>query len=144
MLLFHPHQRCVYSDSLFARIYFFYTAGSRNRFEGMEPVATHTKTQKTKSKRHIFLIENCLRTPDSMKNTCRICRNRSWGPLTEELLQKLFKIGQFGSKIRTMIVFLDSGNPKCSRRRPTQPSRPVGFKQETTPKPSNNSNICGF
>ena len=26
---------------------------------------------------------------------------------------------------------LDSGNPKFSRRRPTQPSRPVGFKQET-------------
>ena len=34
---------------------------------------------------------------------------------------------------------LDSGNPKFSRRRPTKPSRPVGFKQETTPKPSNNS-----
>ena len=26
---------------------------------------------------------------------------------------------------------LDSGNPKFSRRRPTQPSRPVVFKQET-------------
>ena len=32
---------------------------------------------------------------------------------------------------------LDYGIPKCSRRRPTQPSRLVGFKQEMTPKPSN-------
>ena len=39
---------------------------------------------------------------------------------------------------------LDSGNQKNSRRRPTQPSRPVGFKQETTPKPSNNFKKCGF
>ena len=35
--------------------------------------------------------------------------------------------------------FLDSGNPKFSRRRPTQPSRPVGFKQETTPQSPNKS-----
>ena len=27
--LIHLHQRCGYSDSPFARIYFFYTAGSR-------------------------------------------------------------------------------------------------------------------
>ena len=28
------------------------------------------------------------------------------------------------------VKILDSGNSKISRRRPTQPSRPVGFKQE--------------
>ena len=39
---------------------------------------------------------------------------------------------------------LDSGIPKFSRRRPTQPSRPVGFQQETTPQTSNNSKKCGF
>ena len=55
--LVNPHQRCGYSDSPFARIYFFYTAGSRNRFEGMEPVCTHTKKQKTISKGYLFLME---------------------------------------------------------------------------------------
>ena len=43
----NPHQRCGYSDSPFARIYFFYTAGSRNRIEGMEPVCRHTTKHKT-------------------------------------------------------------------------------------------------
>ena len=53
--VFNLHQRCGYSDSPFARIYFFYTAGSRNRLEGMEPVCTLTKKQKTISKRHVLL-----------------------------------------------------------------------------------------
>ena len=30
--MFHPHQRCGDSDSPFARIHYFYTAGSRNEF----------------------------------------------------------------------------------------------------------------
>ena len=33
--VFNPHQRCGYSDSPFARIYFFYTAGSRHGLEGV-------------------------------------------------------------------------------------------------------------
>ena len=45
MNMIHPHQRCGYSDSPFARMYFFHTAGFRNRFEGMESVCTHTKTE---------------------------------------------------------------------------------------------------
>ena len=31
--LFNPHQRCGYGDSPFARIQYFYTAGSRNRLQ---------------------------------------------------------------------------------------------------------------
>ena len=53
----NPHKRCGYSDSPFARIYFFYTAGSRNGFEGMDSVCRRTKKQKTISKRHAFLME---------------------------------------------------------------------------------------
>ena len=34
--LINPHQRCGYSDSPFARIYYFYTAGSRNGLEGVD------------------------------------------------------------------------------------------------------------
>ena len=34
-VFFNPHQRCGYSDSPFARKYFFYTAGSRNGLEGV-------------------------------------------------------------------------------------------------------------
>ena len=59
-------------------------------------------------------------------------------PVKEELRQKLFKIDQFGStKIKKMMGFkiLDPGNPKFSRRRPTQPSRPVDFEQQRLSKP---------
>ena len=50
------------SDTLNAlrRLADFHTAGSRNRFEGMEPVCTHTKKQKTISKRHVFLMEKYI------------------------------------------------------------------------------------
>ena len=34
-LIINPHQRCGYSDSPFARIHYFYTAGSRNGLEGV-------------------------------------------------------------------------------------------------------------
>ena len=36
-LIIHPHQRCGYSISPFARIHHFYTAGSRNGSEGWTP-----------------------------------------------------------------------------------------------------------
>ena len=99
--MFNPHQRCGYSDSPFARIYFFYTAGSRNRFEGMEPVATHTKKEKTVSKRHFFLMKKYFEdarqdrkhVPDLLESIMR-----PTDPVKEELRQKLFKITQISSK----------------------------------------------
>ena len=63
MVLVNLHQRCGCSDSPFARIHYFYTAGSRNRFEGMESVCTHyydTKKQKSISKRYVFLMEKYI------------------------------------------------------------------------------------
>ena len=106
-MVINPHQRCGYSDSPFARIYFFYTAGSRNRFQGMEAVCTHTKKQKTISKRHFFLMEKCFEdarqdekhVPDLLESIMR-----PTDPVKEELRQKLFKIDQFGSKIKKIRV----------------------------------------
>ena len=105
--LINPHQRCGYSDSPFARIYFFYTAGSRNRFEGMEAVCRHTKKQKTISKRHVFLIENYFEdarqdekhVPDLLEAIMR-----PTDPVKDELWQKLFKIIQISPKIKKMKV----------------------------------------
>ena len=45
-LLINPHQRYryrPYSDSPFARIYFFYTEGFRNELEGVGVVGTDTR-----------------------------------------------------------------------------------------------------
>ena len=103
------HQRCGYSDSPFARIYFLYTAGSRNRFEGMESVCTHTKKQKTISKRHFFLMEKCFEdvrqdekhVPDLLEAIMR-----PPDPVKEELRQKLFKMTQISSKITKRQFFL--------------------------------------
>ena len=48
----HAHQRCGYSDSPFARIHYFYTAGSRNGLEGVGNSGyTHTIIKKESSKR---------------------------------------------------------------------------------------------
>ena len=134
--LIHPHQRCGYSDSPFARIYFFYTAGSRNRFEGMESVCTRTQKQKIISKGSVFLIEKCFEdarqdekhVPDLLESIIPPI-----DPVKEELRQKLFQIDTIWIKNQENEGFkiLDSGISKFSRRRPTQPSRPVGFKQET-------------
>ena len=41
--VFNPHQRCGYSESPFARIYFFYTAGSRNGLERVDGKGPHLK-----------------------------------------------------------------------------------------------------
>ena len=115
----------------------------------MESVGTRTKKQKTISKRHFFLMEKCVEdvrqdekhVPDLLEAIIR-----PTDPVKEELRQKLFKIDQCGSKIKKMrvskfwileIQIFPAGG-QC------QPSRPVGFKQETTPKPSNNSKKCGF
>ena len=91
----------------FARIYFFYTAGSRNRFEGMEAVCRHTKKHKTISKKHVFLIEKCFEdarqdekhVPDLLESIMR-----PTDPVKEELREKLFKMTQFGSKIKKIRV----------------------------------------
>ena len=101
-VMVNPHQRCGYSDSPFARIHYFYTAGSRNRFEGMEPVCTHTRKQKTISKRHFFLMEKCFEdvrqdekhVPDLLESIIQ-----PPDPVKDELRPFLFKIEQFGSKI---------------------------------------------
>ena len=104
----NPHQSCGYSDSPFARIYFFSTAGSRNRFEGMEPVATHThKKHKTTSKRHLFLLEKCFEdarqdekhVPDLLEAIIQPTDS-----VKEELRQKLSKMTQVSSKFTKMRV----------------------------------------
>ena len=103
----HPNQRCGYSDSPFVRIHYFYTAGSRNGFQGKEPVCTHTKKHKTISKRYVFLIEKYVEdvrqdekhVPDLLEAIIR-----PTDPVKEELRQKMFKITQIMSKIKKVRV----------------------------------------
>ena len=73
----------------------------------MEPVCTHTKKQKTISKRHFFLIEKCFEdvrqdekhVPDLLEAIMR-----PPDPVKEELRQKLSKMIQIRSKITKMRV----------------------------------------
>ena len=99
--LFNPHQRCGYNDSPFARIYFFYTAGSRNRFEGMESVCRHTKKQKNTAKRHFFLME---KYNEDVRQDLLEAIMRPPDPVKGELRQKLSKIDQFEPKIEKIRV----------------------------------------
>ena len=104
MSLINPHQRCGYSDSPFARIHYFYTAGSRNEFVR----CGHTHKRKLYlRKRHFFLTEKYIEdarqdekhVPDLLESI-----TRPPDPVIEELRQKLFKIDQFGSKIKKLRV----------------------------------------
>ena len=70
-------------------------------------MATHTKKQKTISKRHFFLIEKCFEdarqdekhVPDLLESIIQ-----PPGAVKEELRQKLFKMTQFESEIKKMRV----------------------------------------
>ena len=52
-MIFNRHQRCGYSNSPFARIYYFYTGGSRNGLQGVDSSGTqgglHGKTHTKRS-----------------------------------------------------------------------------------------------
>ena len=73
----------------------------------MEPVATHTKKQKTISKGYFFLMEKYnedarqdeKHVPDLLESIMK-----PPGPVKEELRQKLSKIDQISSKIKKMRV----------------------------------------
>ena len=73
----------------------------------MESVCTRTQKQKTISKGYFFLMEKCFEdarqdekhVPDLLESIMR-----PTDPVKEELRQKLFKIIQFGSKIKKMRV----------------------------------------
>ena len=88
--LFNPHQRCGYSDLPFARIYFFYTAGSGN---GLEEVDAVCPGKLTPRKRYFFLIEKYIEdarqdekhVPDLLKSIIQ-----PTDPVKDELRQKLF------------------------------------------------------
>ena len=128
--LINPHQRCGYSDSPFARIYFFYTAGSRNRFEGMESVWTRTQKQKTISKGYFFLMEKCFEdarqderhVPDLLEAIMR-----PTDPAREELRPSSFKWinldpklqkSWFDPNVKSTRMGLPM-DPRKSSRRPT-------------------------
>ena len=102
--IFNPHQRCGYSDSPFARIHHFYTAGSRNELQGVGAVSTRKLYPR---KRDFFLMEKYIEdarqdekhVPDLLESIIP-----PPDPVKDELRQKLFKMTQFGSKIKKMRV----------------------------------------
>ena len=73
--LINPHQRCGYSDSPFARIHYFYTAGSR------KGVGDWRRQTGSKSRSGSAGIDN----------------EAIWS-VKEYLHMTLFKMGQFGSQ----------------------------------------------
>ena len=97
--LVNPHQRCMYSDSPFVRIHYFYTAGSRTELEGVGAVATRKLYPR---KKDFFLIQKYIEdakqdekhVPDLLESIMR-----HTDPVKEELVQKLFKVIQIRSKI---------------------------------------------
>ena len=86
-------------------IFFLYCRVQKQISGNGTGVYTHTKKQKTISKRHVFLMQKCFEdarqddkhAPDLLESIMR-----PTDPVKEELRQKLFKMIQFGSKIKRM------------------------------------------
>ena len=79
-----------------------YTAGSRNRFEGMEPVCIRTQKQKTLSKTCFFFVEKYIEDArQNEKHVPELLESiiQPPGLVKEELRQNLFKMSQFRSEI---------------------------------------------
>ena len=140
--LIYSHQRCGYSDSPFARIHYFYTAGPGTGLEGLVALCDHTLTLR---KRHFIVIEKHIEdvkqedtdVPDLLESIMR-----PTDPAKEELRRILFKEIQKRPKTIKIRVstFWMSGKSTDSRQRPTQPSRLVSCKPMTafqTPKKQN-------
>ena len=108
VVVFNPNQRCEYSDSPFARIYFFHTAGSGN---GLEEVDTVCLGKLTPKKKTFFVIEKYIEdlrqdekhVPDLLESIIQ-----PPGLVKEELRAISFKIAQFRSKIRKIQVLAKS------------------------------------
>ena len=105
----------------------------------MEAVCPYKKNRKPYQKDTFLFIEKCfedVRLDEKHVLDLLEAIIQPPGLVKEELRHKLFKMGQFGSKIKKDQGFniLDSGNPKCSRRRPMPAFSPVGFKQQRPPQ----------
>ena len=103
----NPHQRYRYSDSPFARIHYFYTARSRNGFQGVEAVCIHTKKTLILQKTYFFVIEKYIEdvrqdekhVPDLLASIMR-----PTDPVKEELRPILSKMSQIRYKIKKIKV----------------------------------------
>ena len=106
-MFIHPHQRCGYSDSPFARIYFSILQGPETDLREWNQCVHTQKNIKPYQKKHFFLIEKCFEdarqdekhVPDLLESIMR-----PTDPVKEELRQKLFKMTEFDSKIKKIRV----------------------------------------
>ena len=74
--IINPHQRCRGSDSPFARIYCFCTAGSRNGLEGLAAMGTRTQKEVDPKKNILLLQKHLLRTSNRIRKRSWISWNR--------------------------------------------------------------------
>ena len=101
--IFHPHQRCGYSDSPFARKDTFLYCRVQKWVEGgWTPGDDDTRRKLYLRKIHFFVMEKYIEdarqdekhVPDRLKAIMR-----PTDPVKEELRQNLFKMTQFSPKI---------------------------------------------
>ena len=153
--LVHPHQRCGYSDSPFARKATpfarkdtFLYCRVQKWVEGYGPLwAPDTKRKLYLRKIHFFVMEKYIEdarqerkdVPDLLEAIMRhTCKRRVTANFVqnESIWVQNHKNQGFN--------FLDSGNPMFSRRRPMPGFSPPGFQQYLAPLAAKYSKKCGF
>ena len=117
----------------FARIHHFYTAGSRNGFEGMRVVCPYTKNMLTLSKIYCCVIETYIedvrQAETHVPRSAGIDDEASWSCKKKNAANFVQNESSWVQNLRSQgFNFWDSGNPKFSRRRPMPASSPVGFE----------------
>ena len=107
-VVYHPHQRCGYGDSPFARKdTFLYCRVQKWVGRGWTSVGADTKRKLTLRRRYFFVVEKYVEdakqeekdVPDLLEPIMR-----STDPVKEELRQNLFKLKQFRPEIASIGV----------------------------------------
>ena len=153
----HPHQRCGYSDSPFARkdtfpycrVYFSILQGLEMSWRGLAAGWRWHKKEVVPKKKQLF----CYRKIYWGRQTGGKRRPGSAGSDNEAHLSCKRRVTANFVQIESIWVqnhknqgfnFLDSGNPKFSRRRPMPGFSPPGFKQYLAALAAKYSKKIGF
>ena len=128
----HPHQRCGYRDSPFARRdTFLYCRVWKWVGGGWHPGHGDTKKKLTLRKRHVFVIEKYIEDAKQEEKDDPDLREPIMRPtclVKEELRPILFKMTQFGpeiTKIRVCTFQVSGKIPDSSRTSPPAPLFPI-------------------
>ena len=116
----NPHQRCGYSDSPFARIHYFYTAGSRNGLEGWTAgvqIDKNGHNSTNMSPKNQFYAGDSISErrkafgtgpePQNGPKTCKKMKNAGFGPSGQFHTSLKHDLQSAGDRVQNNVMLLE-------------------------------------